>query len=356
MEINRISPMVNFGKKEEVKSPKIGKEEVANAGKKVLTGLSCLASFGYYLVANQLANKNKEEIETPTDGSSKPNGSDKPDTPSSDDMGDGKVGGSSKKDDDGDDGINPGYDGKTKVLLALTTDGRCVEIYQLSDGRLISPADYHFPGGRSLSELTFSFDDDSYFGGGYGNGGFGGCSISRVNTSYSRPMETEFASMDDVPDSVAKEMVYKMKITETLGTLEGAEKILEELGLPRNEDVYNSLYSTSDISSSLYEDIVSGKSSDFSVLDLCRRKLMYSFNKKEGTFYEKMQTPLSEEIILKIDERIEEIAEKSSYHSSTQVQQVEGTEVEEYESEIQETEEDYYYQQQEEEQKQYVFA
>ena len=83
MNINKISNSINIPKKINVELPKIDKEKVANVGKKALTGLSCLAAVGYYLVANSLQNKPSEEDATPIDKSDK---TDKPDPPSSDDF------------------------------------------------------------------------------------------------------------------------------------------------------------------------------------------------------------------------------------------------------------------------------
>lgn len=314
MEVNRFSPMVSFSKKEEAKLPKIDKERIANAGKKTLTGLSCLAASGYYLVANQLSNKEKGTIETLTDSVNKLDGSDKLDTQSSGNIDDSEhIDGFTKMDDDGDDGINPGYDGKTQVVLALTTDGRCIELYRLSDGKYITPVNYHFPNGRSLSDLTFSLDDDSDFGGSYGNGGFGDCSISSVNPSYSRPVETDFSTMSYAHDFLVKKMIHNMRITHVLGSLDGAEKILEELRLPENEDVCEALYSRANISRSKCEDIVMGHLFDFEVLELCKRNLFYSCEKNQ----DKKLTPFARMIIMKIDDRIDEINEKGLNYSST---------------------------------------
>ena len=53
----------------------------------------------------------------------------------------------------------PGYDGKTKIVLLQRIDGGVDEVYQLSDGRYIWPADYHFPGGRPLDRLAFHEND-----------------------------------------------------------------------------------------------------------------------------------------------------------------------------------------------------
>lgn len=57
-----------------------------------------------------------------------------------------------------DDGYDDSDD-SVKVLLALTVDGRCVELYELPNGKIISPADFHFPGWYSYDGSSSSYAD-----------------------------------------------------------------------------------------------------------------------------------------------------------------------------------------------------
>lgn len=274
------------------------KEVLKNTGKKVLTTLSCLAAIGYYLVHNKQNEKPLMSDAKPDESSGKDSGSGSID---GDDFGSSPVGGDDFGDDDG---INPGYDGKTKVLLALTTDGRCVEIYELSDGRLISPADYHFPMGRSLDQLAFYQNsiNDSFYGG-------VGSSISSVNASYSRPMEEEFSSGCEEDYYKRIDLMYRSKITETIVSLDGGEELLEELNKPENKEVFDAVYTRDILNNAGTISIATGRSQSDSILGLIRRNLVYAYRGLDGDFVRIEQNPLSEKIVSQIDERFSQIRE-----------------------------------------------
>ena len=60
-----------------------------------------------------------------------------------------------KKDDDtfkNDDGFSHNEDNvddnneSAKIILALRTDGGCEELYELPDGKILTPSEFHFPG------------------------------------------------------------------------------------------------------------------------------------------------------------------------------------------------------------------
>ena len=219
-----ISNSINTQKKINVESPKTVKKEVTNTKINILTSLSCLAALGLCLTT-QLGKPEESTItKEPKDKAPKQDEPDNDDT-FSPDSNFGKDEGPFYKND-----INPGYDGKTEVVLVLTTDGRCVELYRLSNGKYITPSDYHFPRGRGLSELTFSIDEKSDFR--YGE--------SSIASFYSlTPMESTFGTGRD---EKRYDISYKKQIMETLTSMDGYEAIIEELCKPENEELYKNIF------------------------------------------------------------------------------------------------------------------
>lgn len=143
-----------------------------------------------------------------------------------------------------------------------------------------------------------------------------------------------------------------MKVTEALGTLEGAEEIFEKINKPENKDIYDALYTPDKYNNSGVIQVVTDLTPEGSLLNLLCRNLMYSYRTLDGYFASIESSPLSEMIISRMTDKLEKIAAKDSNHSCSQVQKEEVDETEEYEEYI--SREELYREQ--EQQRQYVFA
>ena len=165
-------------------------------------------------------------------------------------------------DDDDDDDDDYGcdyYHELPKVVIAIRTDGSEVELYQFSDGMLITPADYHFPGGRHVESLLFSLEDTSYTSlTQYQK--YGGDSDYEVPTNFGKPKELSTPVDTPSPTSEnanaetisAKEQIYKEKLEEIIkgiyipcrdgGKIQIGEKLLQEIEKDDNATLRHILF------------------------------------------------------------------------------------------------------------------
>ena len=237
MIINRIKNIIATKQKQNVKDEennKINKKsKTKNSKKKLLLTLSCLAAAGYLLIHNTKAD-NLQKPNMPSDNhiEGKDN---KPDSTVSATVDESEYTSDEIADCDNDEPkIDPGYDGLTKVLLAIGVDGNIYEIYELSDGRLIYPADYHFPRGRSINELAFDREHHDY-------------GILGV----SKPISSNYGNNNSVADDIytfdAKKG-YKETLLHEIEKLPTGQNLLKELYSPEHEELYDAIFSTENIS------------------------------------------------------------------------------------------------------------
>lgn len=237
MIINRIKNIIATKQKQNVKDEennKINKKsKTKNSKKKLLLTLSCLAAAGYLLIHNTKAD-NLQKPNMPSDNhiEGKDN---KPDSTVSATVDESEYTSDEIADCDNDEPkIDPGYDGLTKVLLAIGVDGNIYEIYELSDGRLIYPADYHFPRGRSINELAFDREHHDY-------------GILGV----SKPISSNYGNNNSVADDIytfdAKKG-YKETLLHEIEKLPTGQNLLKELYSPEHEEIYDAIFSTENIS------------------------------------------------------------------------------------------------------------
>ena len=237
MFINRIKNIIATKQKQNIKDEennKINKKsKTKDSKKKLLLTLSCLAAAGYLLIHNTKAD-NLQKPNMPSDNPVKGKGN-KPDasktiTKDESDYNSGEISGSDYNEPE----RNPGYDGKTKVLLAIGVDGNLYEIYELSDGRLINPVDYHFPRGRSINELAFDREHHNY-------------GILGV----SKPISSNYGNNNSVADDIytfdAKKG-YKETLLHEIEKLPTGQNLLKELYSPEHEEIYDAIFSTENIS------------------------------------------------------------------------------------------------------------
>ncbi len=237
MIINRIKNIIATKQKQNVKDEennKINKKsKTKDSKKKLLLTLSCLAAAGYLLIHNTKAD-NLQKPNMPSDNhiEGKDN---KPDSTVSATVDESEYTSDEIADCDNDEPkIDPGYDGLTKVLLAIGVDGNIYEIYELSDGRLIYPADYHFPRGRSINELAFDREHHDY-------------GILGV----SKPISSNYGNNNSVADDIytfdAKKG-YKETLLHEIEKLPTGQNLLKELYSPEHEEIYDAIFSTENIS------------------------------------------------------------------------------------------------------------
>ena len=237
MFINRIKNIIATKQKQNIKDEENNKinnkSKTKDSKKKLLLTLSCLAAAGYLLIHNTKAD-NLQKPNMPSDNPVKGKGN-KPDasetiTKDESDYNSGEISGSDYNEPE----INPGYDGLTKVLLAIGVDGNIYEIYELSDGRLIYPADYHFPRGRSINELAFDREHHNY-------------GILGV----SKPISSNYGNNNSVADDIytfdAKKG-YKETLLHEIEKLPTGQNLLKELYSPEHEEIYDAIFSTENIS------------------------------------------------------------------------------------------------------------
>ena len=333
MIINKIkSPIIN--KKEttvkEDRSVKSQKSKLKDTGKKILLTLSCLAAAGYFLIHNKknenIINNTKEsndpkEPSDDTTGENKNSISIYNQATSSEDSANNVSAIDDSIDDDPEDEINPGYDGLTKVVLAIGIDGNIYELYQLSDGRLISPADYHFPGGRSINQLAFEYHgrDNKYLtiimpGSKSVTQSYGGNNLGNEDIS----------SFDD-------ETVYKELILSELGKLDSSQEILNELYKPENKDLYDFLFSIKHISSPVLKTIRNKWITQEDVLYIIQKRLSAYKEKTKNTdadinlqFIENLQTIIQEkmksiQMLSAEEQQAEEYFEEEDYYEDEEI-------------------------------------
>ena len=318
MIINKIkSPIIN--KKEttvkEDRSAKSQKSKLKDTGKKILLTLSCLAAAGYLLIHNTKTDNvktNNQKPNTPSDNSFNEKGSE-PKTPQTitiedngsepeasqaitidkSDYNSGEVTDTTDYEPD----INPGYDGLTKVLLAIGIDGNIYEIYELSDGRLIIPADYHFPEGRSIDELSFDRKNIGY--------------DLRNTTQSIVPNYGDYGSKIGDVDAFDNSIIYKASILKELKKLPSGLDLITELYSQENKELHDFIFSIKDISSEEIDAIFSKKISSKDILlalleKLAKYKEQHSDNETSLQLVSIMQSS--------IQEKLEKLQKSSSYH------------------------------------------
>ena len=329
MFINRIKNIIATKQKQNIKDEennKINKKsKTKDSKKKLLLTLSCLAAAGYLLIHNTKAD-NLQKPNMPSDNPVKGKGN-KPDasktiTKDESDYNSGEISGSDYNEPE----RNPGYDGKTKVLLAIGVDGNLYEIYELSDGRLINPVDYHFPRGRSINELAFDREHHDY-------------GILGV----SKPISSNYGNNNSVADDIytfdAKKG-YKETLLHEIEKLPTGQNLLKELYSPEHEEIYDAIFSTENISRLNLEAIYYKEMSSEGILRIILKRLS---EYKEKHAEDSTNSQLIASLQSSIQERLQSIQEERD------VIEENGTETEEDEDEAEyqygyddETEFEYY--------------
>ena len=329
MIINRIKNIIETKQKQNVKDEennKINKKsKTKDSKKKLLLTLSCLAAAGYLLIHNTKAD-NLQKPNMPSDNhiEGKDN---KPDSTVSATVDESEYTSDEIADCDNDEPkIDPGYDGLTKVLLAIGVDGNIYEIYELSDGRLIYPADYHFPRGRSINELAFDREHHNY-------------GILGV----SKPISSNYGNNNSVADDIytfdAKKG-YKETLLHEIEKLPTGQNLLKELYSPEHEELYDAIFSTENISRLNLEAIYYKEMSSEGILLIILKRLS---EYKEKHAEDSTNSQLIASLQSSIQERLQSIQEERD------VIEENGTETEEDEDEAEyqygyddETEFEYY--------------
>ncbi len=329
MIINRIKNIIETKQKQNVKDEennKINKKsKTKDSKKKLLLTLSCLAAAGYLLIHNTKAD-NLQKPNMPSDNhiEGKDN---KPDSTVSATVDESDYTSDEIADCDNDEPkIDPGYDGLTKVLLAIGVDGNIYEIYELSDGRLIYPADYHFPRGRSINELAFDREHHNY-------------GILGV----SKPISSNYGNNNSVADDIytfdAKKG-YKETLLHEIEKLPTGQNLLKELYSPEHEELYDAIFSTENISRLNLEAIYYKEMSSEGILLIILKRLS---EYKEKHAEDSTNSQLIASLQSSIQERLQSIQEERD------VIEENGTETEEDEDEAEyqygyddETEFEYY--------------
>ena len=329
MIINRIKNIIETKQKQNVKDEennKINKKsKTKDSKKKLLLTLSCLAAAGYLLIHNTKAD-NLQKPNMPSDNPVKGKGN-KPDASETITKDESDYNSDEIADCDNDEPkIDPGYDGLTKVLLAIGVDGNIYEIYELSDGRLIYPADYHFPRGRSINELAFDREHHDY-------------GILGV----SKPISSNYGNNNSVADDIytfdAKKG-YKETLLHEIEKLPTGQNLLKELYSPEHEELYDAIFSTENISRLNLEAIYYKEMSSEGILLIILKRLS---EYKEKHAEDSTNSQLIASLQSSIQERLQSIQEERD------VIEENGTETEEDEDEAEyqygyddETEFEYY--------------